>query len=155
MYLNFVDSVFVLAVSIFYRESFLRRIEALGSVRIFNLNFGYISMSFELFNYLFHTRSSCNLSIIFLFYLIREDPKVLSSLCVIWHFGLCLIKCSGAHCNNIISHCKIMSYSIFFLASNTVVFLFTIAHKIADFVSVCFFYDGIYLKENFLVYKSL
>ena len=53
MYLNFVDSVFVLAVSIFYRESFLKRIELLGPVRIFNLNFGYISMSFELFNYLF------------------------------------------------------------------------------------------------------
>ena len=44
-----------------------------------------------------------------------------------------------------------MSYSIFFLASNTVVSLFTVEHKIADFVSVLSFYDGIYLKGNSLM----
>ena len=117
MYVNFVDSVsWWLQSQSFLGQVFLKKIELLGTLRIFNLNYRYISMKFELLMIFSHNISPCNWSrTLFFFYLIRVDLKVLWSFCVIWQFGLCLIKCSDAHYKKL---CQIL-FSFFLFTQNS------------------------------------
>jgi hypothetical protein len=138
MYVNFVDSVsWWLQSQSFLGQVFLKKIELLGTLRIFNLNSRYISKKFELLMIFSHNISPCNWSrTFFFFYLIGVDLKVLWSFFVIWQFGLCLIKCSDAHYKKL---CQIL-FSFF---------LFRNAHKIAGFVS----WRWYLFEGNFLIYR--
>ena len=128
--------ILVIAVSIFFRASFSQEDRTFGYIENFQLELQIHIHEIWIVNDLFTQYFSMQLESDFFFYLICVDLKVLWSFCVIWQFGLCLIKCSDAHYKKL---CQIL-FSFF---------LFRNAHKIAGFVS----WRWYLFEGNFLIYR--